>query len=252
MFNSTKWLKIIPTLLLFQSMDIHVICFIMCGRFTLHTPESRIRELFHLGHSVPLGLNPRYNMAPSQDIPIIRDTEASREMVMARWGLVPHWSKESKTKYSTINARIEGIADKPAYRTPFKRSRCLIPADGFYEWKMINNVKVPHFIHMRKGEVFAFAGIWDRWQGEGITLDSCSIIVMPANDVIKPLHERMPAVIAPAHYDQWLDERVSEKEEILGLLNSAPSAFMKFYPVSQWVNSPAHEEERCMQPIHQK
>ena len=184
----------------------------MCGRFTLHTPESRIREIFHLEQSALLGLHPRYNITPSQDIPIIRESVHDHEMVMARWGLVPHWSKESKTKYATFNARIEGIADKPAYRTPFKRSRCLIPADGFYEWTMIDNVKVPHLIHMRKGEVFAFAGLWDRWQGEGITLDSCSIIVMPANDTIKPIHDRMPAVIAPAHYDQWLDNRVNEKE----------------------------------------
>ena len=113
----------------------------MCGRFTLHTSESRIREIFHLEQSAPLGLHPRYNITPSQDIPIIRESVHDHEMVMARWGLVPHWSKESKTKYATFNARIEGIADKPAYRTPFKQSRCLIPADGFYEWKMIDKGK---------------------------------------------------------------------------------------------------------------
>jgi len=119
----------------------------MCGRFTLHTPESRIREAFHLEHTEPLGLAPRFNIAPSQDIPVVRDTETGPEMVLARWGLVPGWSKEPKTRYSTINAKIESVAEKPTYRTPFRHRRCLIPADGFYEWKVVNGHKIPH--HMR-------------------------------------------------------------------------------------------------------
>ena len=114
---------------------------VMCGRFTLHTPEMRLREVFHLEHTATLGLKPRYNIAPSQQVPIIRNTDADREMVMAKWGLVPHWSKEPKTKYSTINARIETVAEKPVYRTPFKHRRCLIPADGFYEWKVVDGRK---------------------------------------------------------------------------------------------------------------
>ena len=144
----------------------------MCGRFTLHTPESQIREAFNLEHTEPLGLNPSYNIAPSQSIPIIRDSETNREMVMARWGLIPGWSKESKTKYSTINARIESVAAKPTYRTPFKRQRCLIPADGFYEWKQVEGNKVPHHIRLKDGKVFAFAGLWDHWEGDGETLES--------------------------------------------------------------------------------
>lgn len=221
----------------------------MCGRFTLHTPESRIRETFHLENTEPIGLVPRYNIAPSQDIPIIRNTETSTEMVLAKWGLVPHWSKEPKTKYSTINARIETVAEKPAYRTSFKRRRCLIPADGFYEWKVVNGKKVPHYIRKRDGGVFAFAGIWDRWEGEGETLDSCSIIVMPANDVMKAIHERMPAIIAPASYDLWLDARVTDKEEIMEHLNSALSGFLRINPVSTWVNTPKHDDERCIRPV---
>jgi putative SOS response-associated peptidase YedK len=220
----------------------------MCGRFTLHSPESRIREAFDLENTEPLGLHPRYNIAPSQDIPIIRDTDASREMVLAQWGLVPHWSKESKTKYSTINARIESVAEKPAYRTPFRQQRCLIPADGFYEWKMVNGKKIPHHIRMRDGDVFAFAGLWDRWEGEGESLESCSIIVMPSNEVMKPLHERMPVIIAPAHYDLWLDARVTGKAEIMWHLHSTPSSQLMFYPISPWVNSPRHDDERCIQP----
>jgi putative SOS response-associated peptidase YedK len=220
----------------------------MCGRFSLQTPEDKIREAFNLQVGMQLNLSPRYNIAPSQDIPIIRDTEEGHELTLAKWGLIPHWSKEPQTKYSTINARIETVAEKPTYRTSFKSKRCLIPADGFYEWKNINGRKIPHFIHMRKGGVFAFAGIWDRWEGEGETLDSCSIIVMPSNEVMRPIHERMPAIVAPAHYDLWLDPRVTEKDEIMGLLNSAPSGSLKFYSVSTWVNAPKHDDVRCIQP----
>jgi putative SOS response-associated peptidase YedK len=220
----------------------------MCGRFTLHTPESRLWEAFHLEQSAPLGLKPRYNIAPTQPVPIIRDTEAGREMVMARWGLVPHWSKEPRTTYSTINARIETVAVKPVYRSPFRHRRCLIPADGFYEWKVFDGRKVPHHIRMKDGDVFALAGLWDRWEGGGEYLDSCSIIVMPANAFMKPLHERMPAIIAPAHYDLWLDPRVTDKAEILAYLDSAPSEQLFTYPISPWVNSPRHDDERCIQP----
>ena len=220
----------------------------MCGRFTLQTPESQIREAFHLPIGKQLGLSPRYNIAPSQDIPIIRDAEVGHELILAKWGLVPHMSKEPKTKYSTINARIETVAEKPTYRTPFKSRRCLIPADGFYEWKVVNGHKIPHYIRIRTGGVFAFAGIWDRWEGKGKALDSCSIIVMPSNEVMKPIHERMPAIIAPAHYDLWLDPRITEKVEIMQYLNSAPSSSLKFYPISPWVNSPEHDDERCTLP----
>ena len=220
----------------------------MCGRFSLHSPESRIREAFNLEHTEPLGLKPCYNIAPSQDIPIIRDTDTGREMVMAQWGLVPNWSKEPKTKYSTINARIESVADKPTYRTPFKRRRCLIPADGFYEWKQVDGNKVPHHIRMRDSSVFAFAGLWDRWEGEGKTLESCTIIVKPSNEIMKPIHERMPAIIAPAHYDWWLDSRVTDKQEIMQYLTSAPSSHLTTYPVSTRVNLPRNNDERCIQP----
>ena len=220
----------------------------MCGRFTLHTPESQIREAFNLEHTEPLGLKPRYNIAPSQEIPIIRDTDTGQEMVMARWGLVPHWSKESKSKYSTINARIESITEKPTYRSSFQRKRCLIPADGFYEWKQVNGNKVPHHIRMRDGSVFAFAGLWDRWEGNDDSIESCTIIVMPSNEVMKPIHERMPAIIAPAHYDLWLDTRITDKEEIMQYLTSALSSQLTAYPVSTWVNVPKHDDERCIQP----
>jgi len=208
-----------------------------------------LREVFNLARPELLGLKPRYNIAPSQRVTIVRDTDAGREMVMVKWGLVPHWSNEAKTRYSTINARIESVAEKPAYRTPFKHRRCLIPADGFYEWKIVDGRKIPHHIRMRNGEVFALAGLWDRWQGDGENLDSCSIIVMPANEVMKPLHERMPAIIAPAHYDLWLDPSVTDETEIMGYLDSVPASHLVTYPISSRVNSPRHDDERCIETL---
>jgi putative SOS response-associated peptidase YedK len=218
----------------------------MCGRFTLHTPTARIEEAFHV-HS-GLELKPRYNIAPSQDIPIIRDTGTERELAMARWGLIPGWSKESRTKYSTINARIETVAEKPAYRTPFKQKRCLVPADGFYEWKMVNGTKIPHHIRMKDSRVFAFAGLWDRWEDEDDSIESCTIIVMPSNGVMRPIHERMPAIISPAHYDVWLDSSLSDKQEIMNCLSPDPSSLLTAYPVSTRVNSPKNSDERCIKP----
>lgn len=221
----------------------------MCGRFSLHTPESQIREAFNLEHTEPLGLKPRYNITPSQLIPIIRDTENSREMVLAQWGLIPAWSKVSKTKYSTINARIESVAEKPTDRTPFKRRRCLVPADGFYEWRVVNGKKIPHHIRMRDSSVFAFAGLWDHWEGQDESIESCSIIVMPANEVMKPIHERMPAIISAAHYASWLDSNLTHKQEIMQLLLSAPSSQLTAYPVSTRVNSPGNNDAQCIEKV---
>jgi putative SOS response-associated peptidase YedK len=220
----------------------------MCGRFTLHTPEPLIKKIFGIKNPASPGLKPRYNIAPSQQVPIIRDSATGREMVMARWGLIPHWSKEARTTYSTINARVETVAEKPAYRTPFRHRRCLIPADGFYEWKVVDGRKIPHYIRMQDGGVFALAGLWDHWEGDGKSLESCSIIVMPANKIMNSLHERMPAIIATAHYDLWLDPGTTDKAEIMSHLNSAPSSQLVTYPISSWVNSPKHDDERCLEP----
>jgi len=225
----------------------------MCGRFTLHTPEPLVRESFHLeaadSRSSGFAWRPRYNIAPSQDVAIVRDTGAGRELAMARWGLVPYWSRTPQIRYSTINARIESVAGKPAYRTPFRRRRCLIPADGYYEWREVNGTKVPLYIHLREGGIFAFAGLWDRWEGDGVILESCSIIVMPSSAAMQPVHNRMPVIVDPARYDAWLDNAITGKPEILRLLDSERSGELVSYPVSTWVNSPAHDDSRCVQPV---
>lgn len=225
----------------------------MCGRFTLHTPEPLVRAVFQLetgesGSSADV-LQPRYNIAPSQDIAIVRDTGSGRELVKARWGLVPHWSKAPQIKYSTINARIESVAEKPAYRAPFRRRRCLIPADGFYEWHEVNGKKQPLYIRLRDAGVFAFAGLWDRWEGSGESLESCTIIVMPSSAAMQAVHPRMPVIVNPVHYDGWLDYSVTGKQEILHRLDAERSAELVSYPVSEWVNSPAHDDSRCIQAV---
>ena len=227
-----------------------MVWFIMCGRFTLQSPEPLVRERLGLepAGSQAAGLRPRFNIAPSQDIALVRATGAGRELVMARWGLVPHWSKTPQTGYSTINARIESVAEKPAYRGPFRRRRCLIPADGYYEWRREHGQKQPHYIRLQDGGVFAFAGLWDRWEGDGESLESCSIIVMPSSGQLRTVHERMPVIVDPARYAGWLDHAITDKAEILSLLDSERSAELVSYPVSTRVNSPAHDDSRCVQP----
>ena len=220
----------------------------MCGRFTLHTPEDQIRAVFGVDRAHNLGLLPRYNITPGQDIPIIRASGTGRSMALARWGLVPQWSKQPTTKYSTINARIESVAEKPAYRAPFRRQRCLIPADGFYEWKPVAGHKVPHHVRMPDGALFAFAGLWDHWSGNGVAFDSCSIIVMPAGQSIRMLHERMPAIMAPENQDDWLAPELTDREGILALLDDRTAGRLQFFPVSTRVNSPRHDDAACIEP----
>ena len=216
-----------------------MVSLLMCGRFTLHTPEPLVREAFRLDPAGPRSsagvLRPRYNIAPSRDVAIVRDSDAGRELVMARWGLVPYWSNTPQTRYSTINARIESVAEKPAYRAAFRRRRCLIPADGFYEWRTVDGVKQPLYIRLPEGDVFAFAGLWDRWEGDDAILESCSILVMPSSAVMQTVHARMPVIVDPACYDGWLEtERSGE---------------LVSYPVSPRVNSPAHDDSSCIEPV---
>jgi putative SOS response-associated peptidase YedK len=224
----------------------------MCGRFTLHTPEARLAKAFQLDEQAFRAsgqvLQPRYNIAPSQDIPVIRNTGTGRELLLARWGLVPAWSREPKTGYATINARIETVADKPAYRTAFRHRRCLIPADGFYEWQTAGKQKVPHYIHMQDGLVFAFAGLWEHWESGDAGFDSCTIIVQPSCGMMQSIHGRMPAIVAPANYDCWLDAGLTDRQEILQCLDATPYSRLQAHPVGTFVNSPQHEGARCLQP----
>lgn len=219
----------------------------MCGRFTLHTPPEYLRKHFDV-EEVP-EVAESYNVAPSRPVAAVRTAGRRREMVLMRWGLLPAWAKEAKTAYSMINARAETVADKPAYCAAFRHRRCLIPADGFYEWKPSARGKQPYYIRMQDERVFAFAGLWERWERGGDVIESCAIIVTGANDTIRPVHERMPVIIEPPDYMAWLDPEMQGPDDIRQYLRPYPAAAMIAYPVGQRVNSPVNNDAQCIAPV---
>jgi len=220
----------------------------MCGRYHLVTSVDRLIEEFSVTRSI-LRLDdfqPRYNIAPGHFVPVIRQHEGERALTLAKWGLVPHWSKEPRLKYSTINARAETVAEKPVYRTPFKTRRCIVPATGFYEWKASLDYKTPYNIHTKDGHTMAFAGLWDHWGNtpeDGF--DSFSIIVTQANDSVAPIHDRMPVILSAETYGTWLDPANTDTASLSTLL--APySGALATTEVSRRVNSPRNEDPRCL------
>ena len=218
----------------------------MCGRYNLIEDARALVDFFTLDNS--LEMLPRYNIAPSQDIPVVRQDREGRELSLLRWGLIPHWAKDHKIGYRMINARAETVAQKPSFRTAFRRRRCLIPATGFYEWKKVAGGKQPYNIRMKDGGLFAFAGLWERWKGgDGNLVESCTIIVTDANDLVRPVHERMPVILDPADYGTWLDPGLQEPARLRPLLVPHPSAGMDLYPVSSRVGSPANDDPQLVQ-----
>jgi putative SOS response-associated peptidase YedK len=210
----------------------------MCGRFIQTSALERYAELF--GASAGILLHPSYNIAPSQQIVACRRSDMGWcELSLLRWGLIPHWAKEPNTGYSMINARAETVADKPAYCDALKKRRCLIPSEGFYEWKPGKLRKQPYFIHRQDGEPFAFAGLWEHWELEDLKIESCTIIVTEANKLIAPIHDRMTVIVPREEYDQWLDPEQG-KDELLSLLKPYPEKEMEAYPVGLAVNKPAN------------
>src|SRR5258708_32718983 len=179
----------------------------MCGRYTLAESPRKLAKRFDVPETPDLPFDgQRFNIAPTQQVPIVGLGKEAREMTLARWGLIPSWAKDSKIGNSLINARADTVAEKPAFRSAFKRRRCLIPADGFYEWKTGEKVKQPYYIHLKDGQPFAFAGLWEQWEPpEGESVRSCAIITTDANDLMRPLHHRMPVILDPKHYATWLD-----------------------------------------------
>lgn len=222
----------------------------MCGRYNLITDTQALVDFFEIENVLFdfAELEPRYNIAPGQAVPVVRTGEAGRELLLARWGLVPHWSKEARSKYSTINARAETVAEKPTYRDAFKHKRCLIPATGFYEWRPEGDKKMPHHIRMRDGEIFAFAGLWDRWGKEGEGFESCSIIVTAANETMQPIHERMPVILNRAQYNSWLNTGHYNRVQLESML--APyAAELDVYPISRKVNNPGNDNPSLIEPV---
>ena len=223
----------------------------MCGRFALARDPKQLARYF--GAALPPDLPPRYNVAPSQNIPILRQEEEGRHFVMAHWGLVPSWAKDSKVGgYSTINARAETVATKPAFRAAFRQRRGIIPADGFYEWQALPNAKTkqPWFITLKNDEPLAFAGLWEDWTSpEGEVLESCCIIVTTANDLMRPIHDRMPVILDPSNWETWLDPTNKDQTTLLALLQPYPAKAMMAWPVSTHVNNPRHDAPDCREQV---
>jgi putative SOS response-associated peptidase YedK len=214
----------------------------MCGRFTLKTPKEIVARQF--GVEIEDELAPRYNIAPTQTVATIRATAQSgesREFAHLKWGLIPSWARDASMGARLINARSETVTEKPSFREAFKRRRAIIPADGIYEWQRTEDKKQPYFIRMRDGSLFGFAGLWDRWRKEGEIIESCSILTTSANEVFRPVHERIPVVLQPESYSEWLDTDVRGVEALKELLRPYPSSEMIAYPVSIRVNSPQHQ-----------
>jgi putative SOS response-associated peptidase YedK len=222
----------------------------MCGRFTLTDPNADLAVQFDLP-SIP-SLQPRYNIAPTQPVAAVRIAAEGtvREMVLLHWGLIPFWAKDPEIGARMINARAETVADRPAFRHAFRRRRCLVVADGFYEWQKQNGTKQPFYIRLRDAQPFAFAGLWERWEGADTgVIESCTLLTTQPNELMLPLHNRMPVILQPKDYDLWLDPEMQKVESLQPLLQPYPSQEMAAYAVSRWVNSPDNDDPRCILPL---
>lgn len=220
----------------------------MCGRFTLRTNMHEVAQAFNLPDVPELPF--RYNIAPTQEVAAVRVGQETgvRNLGLLHWGLIPSWAKDRKIASSLINARGETVAEKPSFRAAFTKRRCLILTDGFYEWqKLADGKKQPHYIHRRDDGPFAFAGLWESWPGEGEPLESCTIITTSANEVMQPLHDRMPVILSQSDYDQWLDPAFKDKAALKELLKPCPADWLEAYPVSTRVNNARHEEAACLE-----
>jgi len=218
----------------------------MCGRFALIVDASVLADVFDV--DPPRELQPRFNIAPTQTIPIVRaGKEKPRECAMVRWGLVPAWAKDEKIGARMINARGETVAEKPSFRSAVKSRRCLIPADGFYEWVKTGEGKQPHFIHFADARPFAFAGLWERWtKGGSEPLDTCTIITTTPNALIGKLHDRMPVILPAGRYTEWLEPQPLSPERLNDLLVPNSAEGMEAYPVSTYVNKPVNGGPQCI------
>jgi putative SOS response-associated peptidase YedK len=220
----------------------------MCGRFTLTASPRILRESFPLFDEAELA--PSFNIAPTQPVLAVRQLPhaARPEFVRLRWGLIPPWAEDPKVGYRMINARAETAASKPAFREPFRHSRCLIVADGFYEWKKTGAAKQPYYIRLNDGKPFAFAGLYAHWNKGEIPIDSCTILTTAANELMRPLHDRMPVILDPAGFEKWLDPTQDKPDEVQSLLRPFPSAAMIAIPVGTYVNNARNQGPACIAP----
>jgi putative SOS response-associated peptidase YedK len=222
----------------------------MCGRYRLSRRKQLVEEYFDsVGEE---DWTPRYNVAPTQPVPIIRQNpkEPRLELSLFRWGLIPSWAKDASGAARMINARSETAATLPAFRDALKLRRCLVPANGFYEWKKTGKTKQPYCFEVNGGKLFAFAGLWDRWKDpSGQWVKSCSILTTTPNAVTFPFHDRMPVILDPDCYDLWLDPRMNDVRVVSDMLKPYDAQAMRCYPVSSRVNHVANDDEACSTPV---
>jgi putative SOS response-associated peptidase YedK len=220
----------------------------MCGRFTLTTNLGAIAKRFGVARFLE-EVGPRYNMAPTQTVIVVSD-DGTRHVTEMRWGLIPSWAKDPTIGNRMINARAETVATKPAFRAALRKRRCLIPADGFYEWQPVGRRKQPVYITLKSWEPFSFARLWEAWTSpEGEEVRSCTIITTEANDLLKPIHDRMPVILTREAERVWLDPTIEDPARLLPLLTPYPAEEMEAYPVSLWVNNPLHDSRECIKPV---
>jgi len=219
----------------------------MCGRYALRTSVPELARI--LGVELPADLAPRFNVAPTQPVAVLRAAHGQRAVAMLRWGLVPAWSQGPDARYAMHNARREGLADKPAYRTPLRRRRCLVPADGWYEWQPVGAHKQPWLIGLPDAQPFCFAGLWDLWEREQGVIESCTIITAPAADAIAHIHPRMPLIAPPEVWDAWLDPQQVDAGQALAVLDEAAPPMLATTAVSSHVNNARNDDARCVEPL---
>jgi putative SOS response-associated peptidase YedK len=212
-----------------------MVIYLMCGRFDCHSDISVILKVFTIDR-LSIEYQPHYNIAPSQNIIVIKDS-GQRELIQCRWGFLPSWAKDPAMGFKMINARAESVADKPAFQDAFKYQRCLVPADGFFEWVQEGKVKQPVYIRLKSHTPVGFAGLYSVWRSpDGEDICTCTIITTDANEVLRPIHDRMPVIIPKDKEDLWLDPKIGEKEKLMPLLMPYPSDEMEFYRVSPVMN----------------
>ena len=221
----------------------------MCGRFTLRT---RLNEWLQIYAIEPQAAwTPRFNIAPSQPVPAIRNHPdgGRREFVALRWGLIPSWADSVQIGSRLINARAEGVAQKPSFKSALASRRCLVLADGFYEWKQSGKAKQPYFFEMTDHRPFVFAGLWDRWSKSSPAIESCTIITTTPNSLVAEIHDRMPVILTESAAKTWLDQGVTDPDRLTSLLLPYAAEEMTAYPVDSTVNSPQHDSPRCIEPL---
>jgi len=221
----------------------------MCGRYTIRIDGNYLIN-FSNEEGAELFGRRRFNVAPTQEAPIVRPVDDQPEITLAHWGLVPSWAKDPKIGARMINARSETVAEKPSFRAAFKRRRCLVLADGYYEWRKVGKEKWPFHIHLQDRGTIAFAGLWEVWKSEPDTrMESFTIITTTANEFTKELHDRMPVILSPDDYEQWLDPAEQPADRLTAMLEPYAAKPLQMTAVSQYVNSVRHEGPECIEPI---